>query len=268
MVSGSPAQIVKTDFFPFLIHPLSYLKLFTSMKILILTLWCLIPIGLLAYHYGPGRERQELDASAAILKAAEKETAEENWPAVIEAYEQTLSKLPKTNITEARRIRLELAKARMEASELPKAREELAALVEEIAGDPNADPALRDEAISTLASSRFYMTYLMKLEGLPDSEWEPEIEAARQEQKLLVKRATEAGDSKAAAKHADDLEATIRLARMDPEELYGKAIPKQCSSCNSGKCNNPGKKPGKKPGNKTKDSRGASAGPPVDGEGS
>jgi len=238
------------------------------MKILILTLWCLVPIGLLAYHYGPGREQQALDATAAILAEAEQKTSEGDWKAVIEACELSLSKLPKDRIAEARRIRLELSKARMEASELPKAREELAALVEELTQDPKADAGLRDEAISTLATSRFYMTYLMKLEGLPDSEWEPEIEAARQEQKLLVQRATEAGDTEAAAKHADDLESTIRLARMDPEELYGKAIPKQCSSCNSGKCSNPGKKPGKKEGKKPKDSRSASAGPPIDGEGS
>lgn len=238
------------------------------MKILILTLWCLVPIGLLAYHYGPGREKIALDETALVLAEAAQLSSEENWTAVIEAYELSLSKLPKDRIAEARRIRLELAKARMEASELPKAREELATLVEEITTDPNTDPALRDEAISTLATSRFYMTYLMKLEGLPDNEWEPEIEAARQEQKLLVQRATDAGDTEAAAKHADDLEATIRLARMDPEELYGKAIPKQCSSCKSGKCPNPGKKPGKKPAQKPKDSRAASSGAPMDGEGS
>ncbi len=238
------------------------------MKILILTLWCLVPLGLLAYHYGPGREQLALDETAAVLAEAEQKTAEEDWKAVIEAYELSLSKLPKDRIGEARRIRLELSKARMEASELPKAREELAALVDELVQDPNAETGLRDEAISTLATSRFYMTYLMKLEGLPDSEWKPEIEAARQEQKLLVQRATDAGDTEAAARHANDLESTIRLARMDPEELYGKAIPKQCSNCNSGKCSNPGKKPGKKQGTKPKDSRGSSAGPPMDGEGS
>lgn len=238
------------------------------MKILILTLWCLVPIGLLAYHYGPGREKLELDETATILAKADKETAGKNWAAVIDTYEHSLSKLPKGHIGEARRIRLELAKARMEASQLPIAREELAALVGELTEDPNADTELRDEAIATLATSRFYMTYLMKLEGLPDGEWEPEIEAARQEQKLLVKRATEAGNAVEAKKHADDLESTIRLARMDPEELYGKAIPKQCSGCKSGKCNNPGKKPGKKTGKQPKDSRGASAGPPMDGEGS
>ncbi len=234
------------------------------MKILVLTLWCLVPLGLLAYHYGPGQTGIKLDAAATALEQATSKSASSEWKGAISSYEEALAKLPKENVADARRIRLELAKARMEAAELPKAREELAALADELAQDPNAHAGLRDETLATLATSRFYMTYLMKLEGLPDSDWEPEIEAARQEQKLLVQRATEAGDDKAAAKHADDLEASIRLARMEPEELYGKAIPKQCN-CKSGKCNKPSNKVGKE---KPKDARGASSGPPVDGQGS
>ena len=234
------------------------------MKILVLTLWCLVPLGLLAYHYGPGQTGLKLDAAAAALDQATSNAASSEWKGAISSYEHALVKLPKERVDEARRIRLELAKARMEAAELPKAREELAVLAEELAQDPNAHAGLRDEALATLATSRFYMTYLMKLEGLPDSDWEPEIEAARQERKLLVQRATEAGDTEAAKKHADDLESAIRLARMEPEELYGKAIPKQCN-CKSGKCNKPSDKVGNK---KSEDARGGSAGPPVDGEGS
>ena len=234
------------------------------MKIFVLTLWCLVPLGLLAYHYGPGQTGIQLDAAASAIEQATSKTASSEWKGAISSYEEALVKLPKENVADAQRIRLELAKARMEAAELPKAREELAALADELAQDPNAHAGLRDETLATLATSRFYMTYLMKLEGLPDSDWEPEIEAARQEQKLLVQRATEAGDEKAAVKHADDLEASIRLARMEPEELYGKAIPKQCN-CKSGKCNKPSNKTGNK---KPEDARGASSGPPVDGQGS
>lgn len=236
------------------------------MKILILTLWCLVPLGLLAYHYGPGREQMTLDAAASTLDQAKAKADAGDWNAAIAGYEESLATLPKDKIEEARRIRLELAKARMEASQLPKAREELAALADELAQDPNAHAKLRDETLGALANARFYMTYLMKLEGLPDSEWEPEIEAARQEQKLLVQRATEAGDSVAAKKHSDDLESSIKLARMEPEELYGKAIPKQCSGCCSGKCAS--NKPGKKPSQKPRDGRGAGSGAPMDGEGS
>ena len=49
---------------------------------------------------------------------------------------------------------------------------------DELAQDPNAHAGLRDETLGTLASSRFYMTYLMKLEGLPDSEWGESVAVA------------------------------------------------------------------------------------------
>jgi hypothetical protein len=234
------------------------------MKILILTLWCLVPIGLLAYHYGPGKQGLSLDSTSELLEEARAHTTSGNPVKTIAALERALVALPKDRTHEAREIRLEIAKARMTNAGLPEAREELAALVEEINADPQAPATLRDDALASLASARFYMTYLMKLEGLPDSEWEPEIEAARQERKLLVQRATQAGNTAAATRHADDLESAIRLARMEPEELYGLAIPKQCSGCKSGKCNKPSQKPSQKP----KDSRGAGAGAPMDGEGS
>lgn len=236
------------------------------MKILILTLWCLIPLGLLAFHYGPGRTGIVLDETAEILATAETHAATENWPDAIAAYELALAKLPKDRVADARPIRLAIAKARMQSNGLPKAREELVALSSELEADPKADPTLRDNTLAELATARFYMTYLMKLEGLPETEWEPEIEAARQERKLLVTRTTDRGDTTAAALHADDLEAAIRLARTDPTDLYGKPIPKECSGCKSGKCSNP--RPSPKPGQKPEDARGASSGAPIDGGGS
>jgi len=109
----------------------------------------------------------------------------------------------------------------MQFAKLPEAREELASLVTEIQDDPTSPEDLKEEALSTLANARYYMTYLMKLEGKPDTEWEPEIEAARQEYKLLAQ------NSLNPSKHLHDLEATIRLARATPQELYGLPIPNQ-----------------------------------------
>lgn len=234
------------------------------MKILILTLWCLLPLGLLAYHYGPGQDQAALDLTADALQSAEKHLAAEQWPAAIADFESALATLPENHEPEAQRIRLELNKARMNSGGLPIARTELAELVDEI--DANSQPELHRDALDALSNARFHMTYLMKLEGLPDTDWEPEIEAARQERKQLFQLAHAAGDSERAARHADDLESAIKLARMDPEDLYGKAIPKQCKNCSSGKCKKPGNKPGKK--DKPQDARGASSGPPRDGEGS
>lgn len=194
------------------------------MRIIFITLWCLLPVAFAAYHFGPGQEQLKFDHSESLLSEARAAVAEEDWSKAVESYQTALAKLPKDQVELSRRIRLEAAKAKMQNRQLPVAREELEGLVHEMDDDKNADPALRDQARAALANSRYYMTYLMKLEGLPDAAWMPEIEAARQEYKLLAQNST---DSKFAAQCTDDLESSIRLARMDPAELYGLPIPSQ-----------------------------------------
>ena len=90
---------------------------------------------------------------------------------------------------------------------------------------PRDDMAkLLTEARSTLANSQYYMTWLMRLEGYGQEVWEPEIEAARQTYKLL---AEQAADPKERQRHQEDLEAAVRLARMDLGELQGLPLPSQ-----------------------------------------
>ncbi len=191
------------------------------MRIILATFWLLVPLGFAAYHYGPGQEQVKLDDTEALLSDARTAVADENWPAAIESYQKALSKLPKEERDTSVRIQLEIAKAKMQSSRLPEAREDLAELVSQLNDDSSASSELKEEAISTLANARYYMTYLMKLEGLPAEEWEPEIEAARQEYKLLA----QTGSNK--EKHLVDLESAIRLARAEPTELYGLPIPSQ-----------------------------------------
>jgi cell division protein FtsB len=191
------------------------------MRIILATLWLLVPLGFAAYHYGPGQEQVKLDHTEEFLAQARSAVQNKNWASAIESYQKALAKLPKENKETSLRIQLEIAKAKMQNSGLPEAREELANLVSQLNEDPTISSELKEETLSTLANARYYMTYLMKLEGLPAEEWEPEIEAARQEYKLL----TQTGSDK--EKHLSDLESAIRLARAEPTELYGLPIPSQ-----------------------------------------
>jgi hypothetical protein len=78
-----------------------------------------------------------------------------------------------------------------------------------------------------MANSQYYITWLMRLEGHTQEVWEPEIETARQTYKLLAEQAQAKGDTTAVKKHTEDLEAAIRLARMDLGELQGLPLPSQ-----------------------------------------
>ena len=233
--------------------------------------WLMLPVLIGAYHYGPGQEKLKLDDVSRILAEADQLAGQEKWSQASSRYEQALASLPPGRVDEARRIRLQRAKVQMLDRQLPEASAALTELVDQLESDKGADRALRDDARSTLANAQYYMTWLMRLEGLGPADWEPEIEGARQTHRILAEEAEARGDDDAAKLHREDLESTIRLARLDVGDLQGLDIPKQCQGCKSGQCKKPGKKPGKNPNKgqqKPKDARGASAGPPPDNSGS
>ncbi|HET6574066.1 MAG TPA: hypothetical protein VFG68_10720 [Fimbriiglobus sp.] len=198
-----------------------------ALRILLLTVWLLVPVVGYALHMGPGQDKLKLDAAAASIRAAEQAAKDNDYPAAVEQYDEALKALPAGRTAEARKVRLEKAKAQMLAKKLPEAHADLKALVDELSADPNADEKLLAEARSATANANYYMTWLMRLEGQSQDVWEPEIESARQTYKLLAEQAEKSGDQAAAQKHREDLEASIRLARMDLGELQGLPLPSQ-----------------------------------------
>jgi len=98
--------------------------------------------------------------------------------------------------------------------QLPEANQALAELVDQLESDPQADTKLRDDARDALANSQYYLTWVMRLEGLGPAEWEPEIEGSRQTYRLLAEQAEARGDGPAAKNHRESLESAVRLARM------------------------------------------------------
>ena len=194
------------------------------MRVLLLCGWLLLLPAALAYHLGAGQTQKALDATATELAAAEKLSKAEDYDAAVERFDLALKSLPQDRQGESKRIRVERAKALMLAKKLPDAHSDMNALVDELQADPKADPKLLADARAVQANSQYYMTWLMRLEGQGREVWEPEIEAARQTYKLLAEQTADATEKK---KHAEDLEAAVRLARMDLSELQGLPLPSQ-----------------------------------------
>ena len=234
------------------------------MRNVLLVSWLLLPVGAWAYHEGPGQDRKALESMDKVLVAAHDAASAGRWKAAVQGFTKALESQPKNadalRAATVQRIQLELAKARMQDGANDEARPQLEDLVDTIAGTEDHHPQLLAEARQALARSQFYNTWLLRLEGFDRDVWEPEIEAARQNWRLL---AEQAGDGPAAAQHRQDLEAAIRLERMAMEDLQGMPLPKQCKGCCS--CN--GKKPSKKK-TQGKPKPGASSGPQFDTGGS
>jgi hypothetical protein len=203
--------------------------------------WLLLPAVALAYHYGPGQDRLRADDAALLVGKARASAdrarevartdgdaaAREHWAAAEAALAEAIPLLPGDSADAVRAARLERARAWMHVSRLPEARAALEVLVDELEGDPAADGSLLRDARAALAESRFYVTWLLRLEGATREEWEPEIDAARQGYKLLHEEAAAAGDESFARESRESLDATIRLARLDLEELQGLPLPSQ-----------------------------------------
>lgn len=199
-----------------------------AFRILLLTGWLLLGVaGAVAHFYGPGVDRVKLDKVARHLKAADKQAQAKDYAAAVELYDSALKDLPEGHTSEARKIRLERAKAQMLNKQLPDAHEDLRTLVDELSADTSADLEVLAEAREAQANSQYYMTWLMRLEGQGREVWEPEVESARQNFKMLAEDAVKRGEAKLAKKLAEDLEASIRLARMDLSELQGLPLPSQ-----------------------------------------
>jgi hypothetical protein len=197
------------------------------MRILLIIAWLFTGLGGVIYHFGPGQRHLEVDRVNSELKLARQSVLDRDWHQAVEQFSVVLSELPSDKVVEARGIVLEKAKAQMMAAQLPEARQTLESLLDEVRNDKNHDPGFEAEVCSTLANSQYYMTWLMRLEGLPESEWMPEIEAARQHYTQMTSYAEKMGDDELALRSSEDLESSIRLARMDLGELQGLPLPSQ-----------------------------------------
>ena len=197
------------------------------MRKFALAIWLMLPILVGAYHYGPGQEKLKLDDATALLRQADEQAQSEQWQEAVATYENALALLPKGHDDVRQVVRLERAKAMMHCSELPAANSELLMLVDEMQQNEEADQQVLSEARAALANSQYYRTWLMRLEGLPKNEWEPEIDAARQTYKMLASQSVAVGDQQNAKRHQEDLESVIKLARMDLGDLQGLPLPSQ-----------------------------------------
>lgn len=225
----------------------------------LLSLWLLVPVVLVAWHYGPGQRGLARDQAAERLAVARVCEAGEDWSGALDAYDAVLRSLPATDTAARLRVQLARAKVRIPLGDLPEALEDLEALLPEAAKSDS--PELARETRANLATARYYAAWLMRLELAPTEEWMAQAEGARQHFRLLAEEAT-GSNPQLALDHQKNLEAVVRLERMDLSELESLPLPKKCSGCKncSQKCRGQKESRNPQPQEKPKDARGAGVG--------
>jgi hypothetical protein len=211
-------------------------------KKILMGIWLLIPVLLLAYHYGPGQSRLALDRAASKIAEARAREAKEDWQGAFQAWSDALTETPQSQTGPRFQLRLAQARTRMYTGELPEAIEDMQSLLTDIQRG-HANRELEREVRRTLESA-------------PAEEWLLPVEEARQHFRLL---AEETQDPRAVVNYKKNLEATIRLERMDLSELQGLPLPKFCSACKnvSQKCRSQRQSKGENKVEEKKDARGA-----------
>ena len=197
------------------------------MRIVLIIAWLFVGLAGVIYHYGPGQRNLKLDAVDRYLASARQNVNEQNWIQANEDIDYAMAELPEGYDGRMQELRLEKAKIQMMNKELPAARRALEELFRELDNDPNSNGNLKALTRSALANSQYYITWLMRLEGLPKTEWEPVIESARQHYRYLAENPNEYDVPLLADQSKDDVESAIRLARMDLAELQGLPLPAQ-----------------------------------------
>lgn len=201
-------------------------------KKVLFAVWLLAPIPLLGLHFGPGQQAANGDQVATSINAALDAEAAERWDDAVDHWREAQGEVPADAVDEAMRIALSAEMARVYAGELPEALEATAALFDE-AVERDASEKVQREIRGQLAAMHYWAAWLMRLEGAAAEEWEPVSEQARQHFRILAE--TKSPDREA---HQRNLEAVIRLQRMDLSELQGLPLPKECKGTRncSGRC--------------------------------
>ena len=220
-------------------------------------LWLALPVVLAAYHFGPGRAWMSSDRGAARLAAARQAERAEDWQGAVDAYGEALALMPPDATAARARVRLAQARARVFTGGLPEAMQDMEGLLTDVLRGPGEGDLARSVR-EELASARYHAAWLMRLEGADRQEWTAQTDMARQNFRLLAEHAKASGDARA-VDHQKNLEASIRLARMDLSELQGLPLPKQCSGCKncSQKCRSQRESRQKQGPKEPKDARGS-----------
>lgn len=239
----------------------------------LLFVWLLLPVPLIALHYGPGQRLLARDQAETLADQARAAASAERHTDAAALFREAAQRVGAAEPEAQLRLTIEAARARARAGDAAEALQDLDTLL----ADPRVEqhPDVGQEAREVAARTAYHASWVMRLEGATRDEWLPVAEEARQQYRLLAE--TAAGAEGAAAR--TNVEAAVRLQRMSLAELMAKPLPKDCNGmCNKnlkekmckrcdgkkGAC----KKPGKKPSEDLREQKGAGLGERMEGAGS
>jgi hypothetical protein len=221
------------------------------MKKHLILIWLLCPIAFLYFHFTLGVRCNFENEVNQKLQACEEYETQNRWDEAIKKYDDVLllisnfiqdekkksEEKKKTVFTEnekeisrAKRLEIQVMLARAKALTNAKQISESANILGDILSYFNSkgvDDSLTDEVRNNLAICQYYIAWHMRLEGMLRSDWFPELESSRQIFKYLAEKKRDSEDSELSLDFQKNLEAVIRMERMDLPTLRKMKLPKK-----------------------------------------
>ena len=99
------------------------------MKKPIVLLWVLIPVALIAWHYGPGLTQLDRDCAGEYLREAKAAADDEDWDRAAALYARAAEALPESDAPDRARLQLAQACNRIRAGGMVEGQEQLQQLL-------------------------------------------------------------------------------------------------------------------------------------------
>ncbi len=202
--------------------------------------WLLVPVGLIVYHLGPGRNQLAVDRAGFYLRSAEKAAARNNWEQAAVAYADAQQAFPASATTQRRRIALAEATAWIRAGQLLRGYQLLEDLVEKMAADASADLSLLRAARHKLGSAAYCAAWLLRVQKAPEEVWRRFAKSAQDQFRLLAAGTDSAAgaveNGGAQPKRNEraykwNLEAALSLEQTDQQRIEELELPANCPEC-------------------------------------
>jgi tetratricopeptide (TPR) repeat protein len=187
--------------------------------------WLLPVAGIGYYHFSKGASGVLMEKADRLQRQAVAREKAGAWGEAAKLYDEAAAIIP------ANKHKLEkagvvgrAARAKMRDGEIELALLDLKSALAELPPGPKSDPLERDLRYS-LAETEYYAAWILRLENQPRAKWFPHATCARQNLRFLAEDPGLPAAERTG--HARDMEAVIRLTRLDIEELKKLPLPEQ-----------------------------------------
>ena len=166
-----------------------YAKQFKKWLILV---WLLIPVGLLSYHFGPGRQALAWQEAAALRSQAPAAETEGHWEQAAASYGQALGAVPTSEVdrsdaTLARdQLRLAQIRSTFQLGDLAQTLADLEQFVKQVEATHGLDSPVAYDARDLLGRVHYQAMIALRLESAEKEVWMRHWELSRQNFRFLA----------------------------------------------------------------------------------